>query len=390
MLKISFLGKFKIQYKEEDITDKVGVKTIALLALLVLQENREICREKVIAYLWPDSNEDAAKYNLRYNMWLLKKLIPTDENGESFLRIDKDFCGINFNYSFKCDLLQVLEFNNFNEYSVETLIELKDSFKGDFFEGIYFNNCDEFNEIIIFQRNKLENFRIKILRKLANAYELKGMNEEYLETINEVFNIDPYDEKLALKALSVYVKSGNRYGAIKFYKDFSKRIIYTLGIQPSQLLQDKYKEIKNEGRCEATSKNDEKIVSKSIPKTQIIRMNVKIKIIGIKAINYFGISEIIDKLIEEKIINKHISVHNEYIEDLAYISQDLVKCCEVNFDRKAIIPDARIVKGFLKLMDELNKTYYIEIKVDSIEELDESSKEILRYLQKLKIIKMEE
>lgn len=87
MLNISFLGKFKIEYNEQDITDKIGVKTAALIALLILQEKREISREKVIAYLWPDSNEDAAKYNLRYNLWLLKKVIPIDDKGESFLKI---------------------------------------------------------------------------------------------------------------------------------------------------------------------------------------------------------------------------------------------------------------------------------------------------------------
>lgn len=388
MLNISFLGKFKIEYNEQDITDKIGVKTSALIALLILQEKREISREKVIAYLWPDSNEDAAKYNLRYNLWLLKKVIPLDDNGEGFLRINKDFCGINFNYNFQCDILKVVSFSSGKEYSGKELIDFKDTFKGDFFEGNYFNNCDEFNEIIIFQRNKLENHRIKILRKLVEFYEANEMFEQCIETINEIFNIDPYDENLALKAISIYLDKGNRYGAIKFYQDFSNKMIYSLGINPSQGLQEKYNQIRNTscGQEEAGEHGD--INHKSIIEDNKNKENITLKIRGIKSVDYFGISEIIEELIEKGVIDTEISVEKEYLEDLSFISQHLAKHCDLNYDRKAVVPEVRVVQGFFALMNNISKKYFVEIEVNDMKNMDSSSMEVLRYLEEAEGLKI--
>ncbi|MEG2935875.1 MAG: BTAD domain-containing putative transcriptional regulator [Clostridium sp.] len=386
MLNISFLGKFKIEYKEQDITDKIGVKTSALIALLILQEKREVSREKVIAYLWPDSNEDAAKYNLRYNLWLLKKVIPLDDNGESFLRINKEFCGINFNYNFQCDILNVVEFCSDKEYSVKELIYLKDSFKGDFFEGNYFNNCDEFNEIIIFQRNKLENHRIKILRKLVEFYEINEIFDKCIETINEIFNIDPYDENLALKAISIYLDNGNRYGAIKFYQDFSNKMIYSLGIHPSQGLQEKYNQIRNESCGHDEGESHGAINYKSIITENKNKENITLKIQGIKSVNYFGISEIIEGLIEKGVIDAKISVESEYLEDLSYISQHLAKHCNLDFDRKIVVPEVRVVQGLFTLMNNISKEYIVEIEVKDMDNMDSCSKEMLSYLESVEVV----
>ena len=292
------------------------------------------------------------------------------------------------NYNFQCDILNVVEFCGDKEYSVKELIYLKDSLKGDFFEGNYFNNCDEFNEIIIFQRNKLENHRIKILRKLVEFYEINEMFDKCIETINEIFNIDPYDENLALKAISIYLDNGNRYGAIKFYQDFSNRMIYSLGIHPSQGLQEKYNQIRNEscGHDEGESHGD--INYKSIITENKNKENITLKIQGIKSVNYFGISEIIEGLIEKGVIDAEISVESEYLEDLSYISQHLAKHCNLDFDRKIMVPEVRVVQGFFTLMNNISKEYIVEIEVKDMDNMDSCSKEMLSYLESVEVVKI--
>ena len=100
MLNLSFFGKSKVEYNGKEIGDRLGNKAIALICLLVLNERRYLSREKIIGYLWPDSNTDAAKYNLRYNLWLIKKNILEDKNNNSFLKVDTECCGINSKYEF--------------------------------------------------------------------------------------------------------------------------------------------------------------------------------------------------------------------------------------------------------------------------------------------------
>ena len=129
MLKISFLGKLRFEYHGEDITDKIGTKAAALIALLMLRENKSMSREKAISYLWPDSNEEAGKYNLRYTFWMLKKLIGEDEKNENFLNIDKEYCGINARYSFRCDILELLHFDIKKDHDISRLLEIKNMFR---------------------------------------------------------------------------------------------------------------------------------------------------------------------------------------------------------------------------------------------------------------------
>lgn len=89
MLELNFLGKVRIKLDDQDISSKVSSKSAALLAVLLLQKHKKIDRDKLAGYLWPESAEDAAKYNLRYNLWQLKKLLYSAVQEESFLIVTK-------------------------------------------------------------------------------------------------------------------------------------------------------------------------------------------------------------------------------------------------------------------------------------------------------------
>lgn len=75
MLNIYFLGKSIIEYNSKRLEDQLGTKAIALICILLLNEERHLSREKIEGHLWPDSNTEAARYNLRYNLWVIKKNI---------------------------------------------------------------------------------------------------------------------------------------------------------------------------------------------------------------------------------------------------------------------------------------------------------------------------
>lgn len=378
MLKISFLGKLHFEYRELNITDKVGIKTAALMALLMLQENKQMSREKAIAYLWPDSNEEAAKYNLRYNFWLLKRLIGEDDKGENFLNIDKDYCGINPKYNFKCDILELLSFESNKDYKLEKLLEIKNILCGDFFEGHYFNNCDDFNELILFERNNFENKKIKLLKKIAQAYEERKKYEESMNVLNEIFKLDPYSEETAVKALNTYCLNQDRSGAIKFYKSFSNKLISDLGIRPSANLVSKYNEIKLEK------------IEEPLEKFNKIQLEtIEINTYCIQGVDYFWISEVIENI--SKYDNFKFLMFNEYIlKDLAYIVPNI---SEENISYQDIkeVPNVRIVKAFLLFLKQVCKNNLLTINIKNFKDMDLISHNIYKYLCELKLknLKME-
>ena len=134
MLTINMLGKCAIFYDGECISEKLSSKLVALICLLVLNKNRNMSKEKIISYLWPDSNDEAAKSNLRFNLWSIKRMIPQSCDGEDFILSGKDFCRINEKYPYSCDKVMLDRFQASKLENVQELIHLKDLLKVTFWK----------------------------------------------------------------------------------------------------------------------------------------------------------------------------------------------------------------------------------------------------------------
>jgi len=170
MLNVKLLGHTSISYKNENLTNDLGKKTIALLFLLVVNEGKYITKDKLSVYLWPESNEESSKYNVRYNLWMLNKIIPEDKNGNELIITDVNSCTLNKEYSLNCDLLSIMKCE-YENAKIEELSEVVDkAFSGDVMEGWFFNKCYDFNELILMYRMQIENKQMKILKSLSRKY----------------------------------------------------------------------------------------------------------------------------------------------------------------------------------------------------------------------------
>lgn len=374
MLNIKFLGKVKIEYDGIDITDKFGAKTKALLSLLILNKEKSLNREKIISYLWPDSTEDSGKFNLRFNLWQLGNAIGLDEEGNKFLHTGRSHCGINENYNYNCDVIDIKTFNFKENISIEILEELRKKFDGEFFEGFYFKKCDDFNENIILERSYFEEQKRKLLLKLVSLYETEEKFDKCTEILKELINLEPYDEEIALRVLEIYEKNGKRSTAILFYDDFKKKIMTFLGIQPSKDLEKKYLEIKSKDIQK--EKNDLK--TKNINKTTL---TLETHCIG--EIKYYWINNFLDKIMEKININDYLNANE--IKDLGYIN--------INFFTDTLIstpPDIRIISILLKLLEKLSDEYNLIIKIIHIEKIDYISKIFLEEIKRRDFITIKE
>ena len=229
MLKIDFLGTLKIESEGMNITDKLSSKSQALIAILMTKKRLRCSRKELIGYLWPESSEEAAKYNLRFNLWQLRKTICVQPSGQPFLIITRDDCQINEKYSYQCDFRQIIEADVEN-CDIGRLEELRCMFRGDFFENRYFSDLEEFEELMIMQRYILENKRQVILKRLMELYRENKEIRKCLDIITDLETMDPYDEKNAEIKISLLLEEGQRSEAARFYQKFYNRMVYDLSL----------------------------------------------------------------------------------------------------------------------------------------------------------------
>ncbi|WP_205666559.1 AfsR/SARP family transcriptional regulator [Aminipila luticellarii] len=371
MLNLYFLGRARIEYNGKSVVENFRNKTIALICLLIINQDKYLSRERILGYLWPDSSEEAAKNNLRYNLWLIKKNIGKSESNEEFLFIDKELCGVNAEYDFQCDILDIMNFKPQQSDSIERLLKLKNMFEGEFLEGCYYNNCEDFNEVIIFQRTRLENFKVQILKRLTELYEKESKMEECLNVLEEILDIDPYDEEVALKIIILYMKIGKRGAGVLFYNSFRDRLASRLGIQPSEKLRNKFAELKQSQGSECQPQE---------PKV------IQIQTICIKDIQYFWMADVVGKLVGQKRVMCEKVLNENMINALGYIQPAVFN--DVQTEKNMEIPDVQIVNAFIHLILNICEEHKLEIFITEMENMDSVSVGVLKYLKNSGISKL--
>lgn len=378
MLTINMLGKGAMLYENECISEKLSSKLIALVCLLVLNRNRNMSKEKMISLLWPDSDDEAAKSNLRFNLWTIKKTVPQSDDGEDFLVSGKDFCRINEKYPYHCDKIMLDCFKASQAENIEELLKLKDLFKGDFLEGLYLRNCNEFNEMILFERVVCQNKQVEILEKLISLYDEQERFEEELEILNEVAAIEPYDEHFASQAIRIYGKLGNRTAAINYYKNFEIVLRRNLNTSPNNELKLLYKELL-ESSCSFKPEQSSK--------EKLLERQINIKICGLKDVEYYGIADLIDQIFcnaEKKYL---FDLDQQFINDLSFIYSGFW----LEYDNPAAdlpericnVPPVRIALAFHKLMEHVSERYPIQIQINGFENMDQISQSLISHMEKM-------
>lgn len=386
MLTINMLGKGAIFYDNECISEKLSSKLVALVCLLVLNKNRDMSKEKIISYLWPDSDDEAAKSNLRFNLWTIKKTIPQSGGGEEFIISGKDYCRINEKYPYSCDKTLLDSFKVSQIEKIEELLKLKELFRGDFLEGLYLRNCNEFNEMILFERVVCQNKQVEILEKLICLYEKQERYEEELRILNEVAAIEPYNEQFACRAIRIYAMTGNRTAAINYYKNFEIVLRRNLNTSPNSELKQLYRELlESPGSLRPEQKSAEKALKK----------RVDIKVFGLKDVEYYGVTSIIDQIVcggERKFL---LELGQPFLADLSHIYSGLAPEAAgmqsplpgTQFPLTGYggcVPPVRIALAFQKFIAHASRRYDIYIQITDFEDMDPFSQNLIRHAEKMK------
>lgn len=383
MLKLKLLGKIRIEYLGVDLEPQLSSKTIALIYLLAANKGKAISKSKIMLYLWPDSSEEAARYNLRYNLWDLKKVLPLDKNNNSLILSEKDSCTINEEYPLDCDMWSIKSFNCKNA-TIEELLSINEIFDGDIMEGWYLKNCNEFNEHVIYDRMTCDKIHMNILNELVVKYGLQGQHKKAIEVLEQMAHIEPDNEEIALNTMKLYALEGNRTAAINYYKTFEINLWKGIGLSPNEKLRNFFDSLYCDNHVE-----NSKVKSSSIRIEE--ERWISIQGFSIEGIDFFLVSDIISKLLKkiDKIVLSNLD--EEIVLDLMEINKKIyIEFCKATNkmeiqNSKQIgspVPVVRIITSFVSFVEHIMESYKIEINIEN-NCIDELSKKTIEYLETL-------
>ena len=237
MLSITFMGQTQFLLDGVDVSGQISSKSAAILALILLNSSQQMRRSDLIGFLWGESEDDAAKYNLRFNLWQIKKTL-VQADGEPFLLVSKDVVRINPHFSFRCDIVEIEQADPETMDSIGELKHLLSLFRGDFLENCSLHNCDGFLEHIILRRYYLENRKLVVYRRLIHLTYENKLYDDCLHLLSACEEIDPYNEDIAQIRLEILLQRNARREAAQYYQMFYSRLLRDVGVEPSVKLQE--------------------------------------------------------------------------------------------------------------------------------------------------------
>ncbi len=353
------MGQTQFLLDGVDVSGQISSKSAAILALILMNSSRQMRRSDLIGFLWGESEDDAAKYNLRFNLWQIKKTL-VQADGEPFLLVSKDVVGINPHFSFRCDIVEIEQADPETMDSIGELKHLLSLFRGDFLENCSLHNCDGFLEHIILRRYYLENRKLVVYRRLIHLTYENKLYDDCLQLLSACEEIDPYNEDIAQIRLEILLQRNARREAAQYYQMFYSRLLRDVGVEPSVKLQELSKHLHLQESKE--------------PRGHVLHLEV----CTVPSLPGGWMSQVLRALYGCGQVNWADYLTAQQLSDLAYFRPELGDClC-------APVPLVRIAEAFMDLICALcagDSIQKLEIQSVNGAPLDDLSRDIAAVLQ---------
>lgn len=252
-LKLNFLGNIEIYENDKSISIPLG-KTGGVLIYVLLKKN--VTRDELAGLFWAESNNSLARTSLRNAIYKIRKLF----KDEVILSSNKNVVSLNEKIKAKIDV------DIFKENPSENL----DLYRGDFLNNFYVKDASKFEEWVDDNRGHYR----ELFVKTAEIYIKENFSNEDISNIetviDELLNIDNYNEFAYLHLLKLY-KSKNRHDKIinKYYE--IKRLFSTeLGVDPNKEIYDIYLESYNKLKKENKNENNNNLYGREYEKKLVL------------------------------------------------------------------------------------------------------------------------
>ena len=177
---------------------------LALLALVAMAPGQRLSRDKLITYLWPESDSERGRNLLKVSSYVLRT-----ELGELALVSEGDDLRLNADVV-RTDAVELDAALARGDH--ETALAL---YKGPFLDGFFLSDAPEFEQWAARERERLAGRYAKALEALAEKAEGQRDPSRAAEWWKVRAVQDPYDSRVALRLMQSLEASGNRAAALQ-------------------------------------------------------------------------------------------------------------------------------------------------------------------------------
>lgn len=353
------------------VTTKLSAKSLAILIFLICHEQHRVTREKLASMFWGESF-DTATYNLRYNLWNIKKVIPPDESGAEFLITSKDFCTINPAYRYASDLGRLRELlqDQAENGPLERLLEVQEILGREFLEDFYIRDSDEFNDWLLFERTRYQKLSQQNLEQLYEGYVQRQELAPAEEVLRALLRINPYEEKYYCRIMKLCLQKGERHAALRWYQSCEELLLKDLNLAPSKTLRELYLEI--------TSQEQELLPKGGALEELTLELSAQEDGAAVPGLLLSDFIELLTCACERTVVNQ---VPRVFLEDLSSLQSALIPTYGLEGGCRQI-SRARLLNSLRGLVVQLSKTYCMTVYLERETLADPFSLQALRYLHR--------
>ncbi len=196
-------------------------KALALLALLATAGPKGTSRDKLVAYLWPESPSDKVAHRLTQLLYSLRRDLKADDLflGTTELRLNPAVI--------ETDLQRFTRALEAGDFAAVAGI-----YDGTFLEGFFLSDAPEFERWLDDERDRLaERFRAA-LESLAEAAGRRGDRPAAASWWRQLSQADPLNAQAAIRYLETLDAIGDRAGALRFARAHEARLRADFDLEP--------------------------------------------------------------------------------------------------------------------------------------------------------------
>ncbi len=197
-------------------------KSLALLALLAPSGERGMSRDKILAYLWPETEPERAGHRLTQVLYALRRYCNAESLflGSNELRLNPEVI--------LCDVQEFSAARGAGD--LERAVSL---YGGPFLDGFFLSGAAEFERWVDNERAGLANQHAEALETLAADAAARGDSRSAAQWWRRLAEQDPLSSRVTVHLMSALAAAGNRAAALEHAREYEALVRDELGAAPN-------------------------------------------------------------------------------------------------------------------------------------------------------------